>query len=506
MKRTTFVATLLVLLVVPGALAAVKTQSAIPERPEQLQYGQLEFEVPEAEPYRHELPNGIVAYVAEDHDLPLVDISLRLKIGSFLDPPDKSGLAALTGTMIRRGGAGEMSAEEFDEQADFLAAQFGTWTGDVGGGAQLDCITPVLDECLDMFFTMLKQPNFEQERLEVEKSNILENIKQRNDDAGDILGREWSWLIYGEDHFASRLITQDALDAITRDDLVAFHRKYWRPENMIVAVAGDVDTEAVLAKLAERFESWPGEGEDVTWPPPPPAHEPIPGVYHVEKDIPQGKVYIGQLSSKWTDWNDPDKYALMVMNHILGGSGFTSRITKKVRSDEGLAYSAYSSYQIGQYWPGTFRIGFQSKSATVALAAKLALDEVRDMRNELVTDKELQTAKNAIIESFPRQFESPASTVGAFVQDEYLDRPHSYWQKYRDHIRAVSAEDVRRVAKQYLDPDDMVFLVVGQWADIAVGDPDGRASMEDFFSGQRKVTHLPLRDPLTLEPMADEQP
>jgi len=186
------------------------------------------------------------------------------------------------------------------------------------------------------------------------------------------------------------------------------------------------------------------------------------------------------------------------MNMILGGGGFTSRITKQVRSNEGLAYSAGSRFGIGAFWPEEFRIFYQTKNATVAFAAKLSLAEVRSLQEQPVTDEELSVAKSSFIDTFPQSFESAGQIARTFARDDQMGRPHSYWQSFRDNIRKVTAADVQRVARAYLHPDAIVFLVVGKWSEIEPGDPDGRASMKELFGG--KVTHLPLRDPLTLQP------
>ncbi len=472
--------------------------SKIPAHPSQLEYEALKFDVPDPDKYRFDLPTGHEAWIAEDRSLPLVTVSLSLKIGAFLDPREMTGLASLTGTMMRNGGTTSMSAEEFDERAAFLAADLSSYTGDTGGGASVNCVTYQMDACLELFFDMVKNPRFQQSRLDVEKGKILENLKQRNDHAQSIFSREWQLLLYGSEHYSSWFMTKEHLDRIDRDALIDFHKKYWRPKNITVTVTGDVDKKAIAKKVSDYLTDWSDEGApDVPWPPPKPDFTPTPGLYHVEKDIPQGRVGIGHLTYQRTNWDDLDPIALRVMNEILGGGGFTSRITKRIRSDEGLAYSAGSRLSVGNYWPGVFRVGFQSKSPTVAYAAKIAVEELRRIREELVSDEELTVAKNSFIETFPLSFESPGQVVRTFAGDSFIGRPHDYWEKYRDRIRAVTAEDVRRVAKKYIHPDKLVFLVVGKWEDIAPGDPDGRATMKEFFGG--KVTHLPLRDPLTLE-------
>ncbi len=479
------------------ALPLAAASETIPARPEQLEFGALSFDVPDGDGFRHTLESGVVVYVAEDHTLPLVNVGITLRGGAFLEPADKVGLSALTATMLRQGGTSGLSAEELDEKIDFLAANISSRAGSTRSNASLNCISPVLDEALGLFFDMLRTPGFQQDRLDVEKDNMLEEMKQRNDDARSIHSREWSWLMFGEGFYSSRRATQAHLDGISRQDLIDFHGRTWRPENMLIAVSGDVDTEAILARLEAQLGKWEGSATEVPWPPPLPTHTPAPGIYHAEKDIPQGRVHIGHLTRQWNDWDDADLPAARVMNFILGGSGFTSRVTQRVRSDEGLAYSAGTRFSFSPHQPGSFYISYQSKSPTVALAAKLALEEVARIREEPVTDEELEMARRSLVETFPRRFESAQQKVGTFAGDAYLGRPHSYWQSWRQRIEKVTAADVQRVAKKYLKPDEMVFLVVGKWEDIAPGDTDQRADMSQLG----EVQHLPLRDPLTLEPM-----
>jgi predicted Zn-dependent peptidase len=266
---------------------------------------------------------------------------------------------------------------------------------------------------------------------------------------------------------------------------------------MIVTVSGDVDPEKILAKIDSYLRDWPGEGTRAEWPPPQPTHQPRPGAYHVEKDIPQGTVFLGHPVPRWTDWGNPDRAALQVMDHILGGAGFTSRITKRIRSDEGLAYDASSSFGFDALGPGSFTVSFQSKNGTVALAAKIALEEIARIRTEPASEEEIAIAKASLIETFPRRFESAAQIAGIYAGDAFIGRSHDYWKNWRPQVEEVTADDVLRVAREYLKPEAIVFLVVGKWEEIAPGDADGRASMKELFGGE--VTHLPLRDPLTLK-------
>jgi zinc protease len=331
------------------------------------------------------------------------------------------------------------------------------------------------------------------------RGQAIEGMKQRNDDAGSILGREWRYVMFGEDSFESQQATKDGWDAITPEKLRAQHDRIIHPGNVIISVTGDFDPDDMLKRLAAAMDGW--KRGDMAPNPPAPTHTFKPGVYHVGKDIPQGKVRLGRRSMQR---DDPDYFAAEVMNEILGGGGFTSRLMKNIRSNEGLAYSVGSQFGAGVYYPGQFAGAFESKNGTVALAIKLMRDEFRRMQEAPVTAEELDVAKKSFVEAFPGQFSSKDATLGLFVSDEWTGRDPEYWQNYRANIQKVTADDVQRVAKKYLNFDDMAVMVVGKWDEIAPGDATGRASMKDFWKGER--TEIPLRDPLTMKPMDAQAP
>ena len=476
------------------ASAVSLSGAGIPPRPEQITFAPLKFEPPSAEQYRHVLSDGVVVFLAPSHEFPLVNIVFTFKGGDYLDPADNVGLGGATGSMMRRGGTSGVSAEEMDERFDFLAANASTFVAGTQSSASLNCLKSNLDESFALFMDMLRNPGFDAKRLDVYKSEVIEGLKQRNDSADSILDREWNRLLYGADHFEAAQPTKQSIDSITREDLATMHKKIFHPAagNLYVAVSGDFEEKDMLARLEKAFKDWPA-GE-VPSDPPAPAATFKPGVYHVEKDIPQGKVIIGQRS---ITRDDPDYFPLLLMNNILGGGGFTSRITNRVRSDEGLAYAARSGLQPRVWYPGDFDASFQSKSQTVALALKIIREEIENIRAKPVTQEELDTAKKSFIETFPRTFESKPAMLAVFVNDEMTHRPKDYWKTYRDRINAVTSEDILRVAQKHLQPDNMAIFVVGQWAEIAAGDQQKRASMNEFFNGT--VTHVRLRDPLTLQ-------
>ena len=490
-------------LALAAALVAAPTMgqdASIPDRPEELVFPDFVFETPDGSAVHHTLEGGVPVIVVEDHTLPLIRIGVTLRIGGFLDPADQIGLSSLTAAMMRDGGAGERTPEELDERIEFLAASISTSSRDAEASASLRTITPVFEESLDLFFDVLRRPRFDETRLGIRKENLLESLKQRNDDADRMLAREWDLLLYGANHYRGRMMTEAHLGAIEADDLRAFHAATWRPEHMVFAVSGDVETDEILKTLEAKLAEWPeAEAADFTWPPEGEVARPEPGIYHVEKDIPQGKVRIGRLAPRWDDWDDPQRAAIQVMDHILGASGFTSRIMQRIRSDEGLAYGAGGRFRFDPVGPSGYSLGYQSKSSTVALAAQIAFEELHRMQDELVSEEELALARRALVDSFPRRFESAGARASIFATDAFLGRDHAYWTRWREQVEAVSAEDVRAAARAVLKPEEMVMLIVGVWEDIEPGDPEGRAAISDLLGG--RVTHLPQRDPLTLAPI-----
>jgi len=480
-------------LLIAALSAASAAAQQIVDHPEKLVFKPIAFEPPRSADARVVLKNGMVVYIAEDKTLPLVSINLTMRVGSYLVPGGKAGLAGFTGAQMRRGGTRRLSAEALDERLDFLAAQVSTGIGDTAGSASLNCLADNLDESLALFVEILREPRFQEDRLALAKEQELQELKKRNDDSADIEGREWNVLLLGEDHFTNRFATEASVTAITRTELQDFHRKWIHPANMVAAVSGSFERASMLRKLEAAFSAWPAP-RPVVPPVPATTNTAAPGLYRIQKAVNQGRVSIG-LPSVTRD--NPDDYALEVMNEILGGSGFTARITRSVRSNEGLAYSAGSGLSFGVYYPGRFRAAFQSKSRSVAYATDLVLDEIRKMREAAVTAEELDTIQKSLIETFPSSFGSKAQAVGIFASDEFTKRDPAYWSTYRDRVRGVTAADVERVAKTYLVPEKFVILVVGDQKEIDLGDGKHDASLAKLAPGGRLVT-LPLRDPLTM--------
>lgn len=475
--------------------AGVATRSSLPAHPSQLTFKELKYEAPNREEYLHRLSNGVEVYVVPDHALPLINIQITAKGGSYLEAEGKAGSAGATANQMRAGGAGEYSAEALDEELDFLAINLGVGSGELESSASINMLSKDLDKGLDLFFDVLREPRFDEERFELWRKQALQGLERRNDQTPAIEGREFIRTMYGPGYYRSNFRTGSSIESLTTDDLRAFHSRLWVPANLVIAVSGDVEAKDILPKLEARFQGW-NKGIAVAEAPLS-QHQPKPGVYVIDKDdVTQTRVSIGHRT---TTWDDPDAIALEVMNDILGGSGFTSRITKRVRSDEGLAYSAGSSMGFGRGQASTFRALFQSKNKSVARGIAITLEEIDRIRKAPVSQDELETAVTAAIDSFPQRFGSASAKASSFVEDELWGRPADWWATYRDKVRALTAADLQRVAKKHLRPEDLVILVTGNMAEVIPGDPDHPEYRLETFAGEEGIQQIALPDPVTMQ-------
>ena len=470
----------------------------IPDRPEKLTFPPLVYDAPNPADYREELESGAIVYIYPDRERPLIDLSVNIRAGSFLDTEGKEGLANLTGHLMARGGIPSKPANELDEELEFLAARLSSSFGGLNGSISLNLLSKDADRGFEILRAVLAAPSFQEDKLALRKTQLLQGLKQRNDDSRNIESRERNFLAYGENFWFNRHTTAASFESIQREDLLAFHHEWVHPRNFIVSISGDFDRDAMLERLDGVFAAWPHPGKKA--PPVPQEREyGKSGVYIVDKDVNQGRVSIMLPGIRW---DDPDFYAIQVMNDVLGGGGFTSRITNRVRSDEGLAYSAGSSFPGGSHYPVVFRAGFQSKSRTVAYATSIVLEEIERIAGEPVSAEELLTAKKSFIDTFPNNFASSAQVVSAFAGDEMIGRyarQPNYWAEYRDNIEAVDIAAVQRVAKRRLRLGQVIILIVGQKEEILKGHPDHPVELGRLAKGG--VKELPMRDPLTMKPL-----
>ncbi len=478
-----------------AAAVGLFAADAIVKHPRELKFKDREFNVPRAADFRHKLSNGATAFLVEDHEFPLVSISVLVKAGDYLEPAGKNGLAQMTGVQMRSGGTKTKAPGVFDEEVAFLAANINSVIGDVQSQASLNCLSKDVDAGLALFVDMLRNPGFAEDRFKLAKAQALQQMERRNDNTANIEQREFQRLMRSENHFTAKQSTRASIEGITREDMIAFHDRYYFPANFVIAVSGDFDTKQMVEKLEKALAGW--SNGDVSIPnPPAPNYTPTPGVYVVDKkDVNQGRVRMGHIG---VAISNPDHIALAVMNGILGGNQFTSRIMERVRSDEGLAYSAGSSFPAGTYYESVYLAAFQSKSPSVAQAMAIVIEEMERLKNTKVGPEELTTAINFAVESLPGRFSTAGQKANSFASDFYTKMPDDYWQKYRQRVSAVTADELQRVARKYLHPEQLVILAVGDVDTMLKGNPDKPQFSIAKIAGERGVKRIPLPDPFTM--------
>ncbi|HRC43189.1 MAG TPA: pitrilysin family protein [Nitrospira sp.] len=425
--------------------------------PRTMRFPTVEFNPPDAE--RVVLENGMVVYLLEDHELPLVTINATLRTGSWLDPADKVGLAGMTGAVMRTGGSAGMSPDEVDEELEQLAASMSIGFAKESGSASLDVLKKDLKRGLQIFADLLRRPAFEQSRVELAKLQALEGIRRRQDSPGSIVGREFAKLLYGQTHPSARETSVRSIDAITREDLVAFHQRTVHPNGIILGVTGDFEKADVLALLRDAFGDWAkGDVPAVTIPAVSGTDAKTGLVRFVNKDTSQTHLRVGHLTIRETD---PDYVAVAIANDILGGSSFRSRLFNDVRTKRGLAYSVGSGLRASVYDEGVWLMRAETKLSSTQEVVNRFVANMERMRNEPVNDTELEEAKEAYVNSFVFSFTSASSIVGRLMDLEYDGLPKDWLQQIRDRVVKLTKEDIQRAAKAHFNPERLRILAVG---------------------------------------------
>jgi len=455
-KRWGFVVCSMIMAVAIPVLAAWAGDLALGD-PRQMTFKPVEFTPPE--PDRVVLENGIIVYLLEDHELPLVSMTATMKTGSWLDPAEKIGLASLTGSVMRTGGGGGLSAEQVDEELEQFAGDLGISIGRQSGSASLDVLSKDLKRGLQIFAGLIRTPAFEPARVELAKLQAIEGIRRRQDNPGSIVGREFVKLLYGEDHPTARESSIESITRITRDDLVAFHRKTIHPNGMMLGVTGDFDKSAMLALLREVFGDWKkGEVPVLTIADVPQSQTAKPVVRFVNKETSQTHLRVGHLSIKE---QDPDYVALAIANDILGGSSFRSRLFNDVRTKRGLAYSVGSRLISGVHDQGIWLMRAETKLPSTQEVIARFVANMERMRTELVTDNELAEAKEAYVNSFVFSFASSSAIVGRLIELEYDGLPKDFLQQLRARVVALTKEEILAAAKKHFNPERLTIVAVG---------------------------------------------
>ena len=411
------------------------------------------------QPERFELQNGIVVYLIEDHTLPLVNVSALVRAGSRWEPVNKAGLASITGSVMRTGGTGTRSGDELDEELDRLGAVVETFVENDSGGAYVSVLKEDTDRGLTMVADVLRNPKFPGDKIELAKIAERDAIARRNDDPGSIAFREFNRIIYGKDTAYGHITEYKTIKAISREDLVNFHKQFFQPENVILGVWGDFGASDMRGKIERAFGTWQRGGHPrPTVPEVDSAARERRGTYFINKeDVNQSWVVIGGLGGKR---DDPDFYALTVMSSVLGGS-YVSRLFNHVRSQQGLAYSVWSGWYAEWDRLGTFMAGGGTKSETTVQMLTSIRNEIQMLADSGATDEEVNHAKDSILKGFAFEFDSKGEVVRRIMAYEYYGYPADYLQNYMENISKVTKEDVQRVARQSLNNDKFITVVLG---------------------------------------------
>jgi len=459
-----------------------KRMMAIPRKPVQLHVPKLGRDV-----QRVLLKNGMILYLKEEHRLPLVHVSALIRTGTSFVPRDQEVAMGMLGSQMRQGGTESRTFRQLNDELEYIAASVESATGAEQSSASLDVLSKDVDQGVKLFADVLMHPAFDPQQLEIAKGLRIEGIRRRNDEPAPIASRYFSRLLYTMEHPTGRagFTSIPEVEHVTRDQLLALYQKYYGPNNVMMAVVGDFNRQAMVARLEDTFAGWaPVNATEIAAEKrhlPRASGKNPAGVFLIRRPLPQATVMFGEFG---VDRTNPDRFALLLMNEILGGSGFTSRVMERVRSDEGLAYDVGTAYSAGGRDLGTFHAFLQTRTESVGPAIRATLEEIRRIREQPVSEQELQLVKDSIINSYIFRFDSPLSNVVQLMQLEYDERPSNYFETLLDKFRAVTRQDILRVARKYLHPDHLTFLVVG---DVKESDKE--------WSKLGRVTTIPLDDP-----------
>ncbi len=427
------------------------------ERPDQITYPPLpKIEIPT--PRRVVLDNGMVVMLLEDHELPLVRATALIRTGERYDPADKVGLAGVAGEVLRTGGTEALDAAALDDFLESRAATIESDTQEDSGQVTMSCLKADLPDVLKVYADVIRHPAYAPDRIDVALTAARSQVSRQNDDPQGIVFRELEKLVLGQDSPYARVPTYDTLAAITRDDLVAWHDRYFHPDRVILGLVGDFDSDAVLAQVRKVFGDWQ-RGDELDLPEAAYNTQAKTGVFVADKtDVTQTNIAMGHLGIRR---DDPDYYAARVLNELLSGSG-VSRLSSEVRTKRGLAYGVLG--RIGTDWdhPGTTIVWTSTKAESTGETLKVLLDEIKAVRGDRPpTAEEVAEAKNALLSSFVFGVDSRSEVLDQQLALEYFGYPLDRVAVFRDRIDAVTVDDVRRVAKEDLHPDQFSIVVVG---------------------------------------------
>jgi len=413
------------------------------------------------EPKRVELPNGMVIFLQEDHELPLIDGIARIRGGVRSEPANKVGLVEIYSEVWRTGGTKTQTGDQLDDYLEIRAAK-------VESGSNVDSTTlswstlkTDFDDVFKVFAELLREPEFREDKVDLAQREAFDAISRRNDDVGGIAVRESTKLAYGAQNPYARVPEYATVAAVTRQDLIDWHHAHVHPNNIILGIAGDFDSSQMEAKLRQAFGNWP-KGPAFK-PPEIEFHPAKPGYYLIPKeDVNQSSIRMVELG---TTRRNPDYYAIEVFNEAFGGS-FSSRLFRNIRTKLGLAYSVGGGIGTAFDHPGILRLSIGTKSQSTVESIQAMYQQVDDLAKQPITQPEIQQAKDSILNSFVFNFDTPEKVLRERMAYEFYGYPPDFLEKYRAGIEKVQIADVARIPPKYLHKDQLAILVVGNTSEF----------------------------------------
>lgn len=431
------------------------TQKALPSSYKEISFPDFIYVAPHPKEYRVQLDDSITGYIVVDRTLPLISFSMFFKEASLPSNIKETAALELLSPMFRRGGSTEISAIALDDSLEFISASLQGGLGSYYSKISIDCLSKNFNEMLSLSKSVFTKPGFDEKQLDIQKTSYITSYKRRFDNPSAILSALRSKVNYAS---SPRLWnpTIEEYQNVSKKDLERFAKTKFSANRIVFALAGDIDKDSALVLLKKYFADW--KKSTSREPTPSIALLKKPGVYAVEKDITQANISINQPFVKRPH---PDYYPAAVASFILGGGSFSSRLTSKIRSEEGLAYSVFSHAGNDYNDTALTTIALQTKAESAFFAVQLVIQEIQKLSNEGPTPEELELAKKTLIESLPGLFDSPSSTASIFAADELVGKSQDHYLEYVQEINTITPEQIKAMTAKYFDPQKMTISIVG---------------------------------------------
>lgn len=427
-------------------------------------------------PERRELSNGVVVYLLEDHELPVFDLNMRIKVSPADEPPGRPFSLSFMGSVWRSGGTKKRPPDVLNQELEQMAASVETSAGFEEASISVSCLSRDIEKALHIFADILMNPQFSNDQLELAKQKSLEEIRRKNDTPRSIGSRALRDVIYGPTHIYALNPTPEMVRNIKRKNLVELHKKVIVPDGAIMAVAGNFNADELIDLLERHFSKWKPSGRRI------PRYDFSPRdalsgkIFYVEKDFDQTRIYLGRLGFPR---HSPEHFPMEISNYILGGGG-ASRLFGQIRSRLGLAYVVGSFFD-EQTGPGLVGVGCQTKPASTLAALKALKRELDRFVKKPATEDEILLAKEALSNAFVFRFSSSYGIVSERASLDFYGYPADYLDTYLPKLDKVPTEDVHAISKKYFSPDGMRAVVVGH-----------KKKFDGALSGMGEVVEIPL--------------